>query len=234
MRAHPGTLVAAFVVVGAVAIGVAAWPHDASAGDTKRRRKPAEVNIVQAVPLEVSVSNAPLGVVAELPPVDVKSLPPVTHLGQAVGDHVVLNLVNPTTAPVFVRCNDDGTRDATEFAVPAGSKLVVTDVDWLITADQLVQAATLRLFIENRATPTTRCLAFLQTGPTTNVLNGSGSSAPGFGTTGLQAGFVVGSSARIVADLRSPSEAVNVGTTLAPITYTNATVVVRGYLVKAP
>jgi hypothetical protein len=200
------------------------------------------VNIVKSVPLEVTVSNAPLGVVAELPPVDIATLPAVTvsalptatHVGQAVNDHVVLNLVNPTTSPIFVRCNDDGTRDTAEYAVPAGSKLVVTDVDWVITANQMINFATLRLFLENKATPANRCLAFLQTGPTPALGSGGGSNEPGFGTTGMFSGFVVGSGARLVADLRSPYEAVSAGTSLATFTSLNATVVIRGYLVKAP
>jgi hypothetical protein len=241
MRAGSGTLVVTLVVLGTVALGVFARAED-PANKAAKRTGATRVNIVKSVPLEVTVSNAPLGVVAELPPVDIATLPAVTvsalptatHVGQAVNDHVVLNLVNPMTSPIFVRCNDDGTRDVTEFAVPAGSKLVVTDVDWVITASQLVQFATLRLFVENKATPANRCLTFLQTGPTTNVETGGGTYAPGFGTTGILSGFVVGSGARIVADLRTPAEAVSSGTSLAAFATTNATVVVRGYLVKAP
>jgi hypothetical protein len=110
----------------------------------------------------------------------------------------------------------------------------VTDVDWVVTDNQLLQFATLRLFVENKATPADRCLAFLQTGPTTNVLSGYGGTAPAFGTTGMFSGFVVGSGARLVADLRTPGEAVSSGTSLAAFTSPNATVVIRGYLVKAP
>jgi len=241
MRAVSVSLVITVVGLGIAALGVFARAED-PANKSAKRTGATRVNIVKSVPLEVTVSNAPLGVVAELPPVDIATLPAVTvsalptatHVGQAVNDHVVLNLVNPTTAPIFVRCNDDGTRDSTEFAVPAGSKLVVTDVDWVITGAGY-HYATLRLFVENKATPANRCLAFLQTGPSLIVLTGyGGNNEPAFGTTGMFSGFVVGSGARIVADLRSPYEAVTAGTSLAAFSYPNATVVIRGYVVKAP
>jgi hypothetical protein len=241
MRAVSVSLVVAVVGLGIAALGVFARAEDPS-NKAAKRTGATRVNIVKSVPLEVTVSNAPLGVVAELPPVDIATLPAVTvsalptatHVGQAVSDHVVLNLVNPTTSPVFVRCNDDGTRDSTEFAVPVGSKLVVTDVDWVVTANQMINFATLRLFVENRATPANRCLVFLQTGHTPQPPSGGGGTDPGFGTTGMFSGFVVGSGARVVADVRNPNEAVSAGTSLATFTSLNATVVIRGYLVKAP
>jgi hypothetical protein len=153
-----------------------------------------------------------------------------THIGQRLDDFVVLNMINPTTTPIFVRCHDDGTRDTTEFSVPTGSKMVVTDVDWLVTGSNLTAFATLRLFVEKSST---RCLAALLTGATSQANSGGfGSSAPTFGTTGVLTGFVVGAGARVVSDLRTPQTAVSSGTTIGTFPDTNATVVLRGYLVK--
>lgn len=225
MRGRRALLTGVLVLLGSAAVTAVALAQEAS-GPAKRKKKPTEVDIVQSVPLNVTLPGTPL-------PVTISSLPRSTHIGQRVEDFVVLELINPMTAPKFVRCNDDGTRDTTEFAVPAGSKLVVTDVDWVVTASFLNSYATLRLFVENR-TSSARCLAFLQTGRTTSEEpTGSGGSQPGFGTTGMLSGFVVGANARVVADLRTTTEAVNAGTAVGPITNANSTVVLRGYLTAA-
>jgi hypothetical protein len=151
-----------------------------------------------------------------------------THIGQRLDDFVVLQLINPTTSPIFVRGHDDGTRDSTEFTVPTGSRLVITETEYAIGGNG-VNFATLRLFVEKSSN---RTLVSILTNQTTNANAGSGSSAQTWGATGVISGFVVGAGARIVSDLQNVSSAAGGGTTLSAYTSTAATIVLRGYLVK--
>lgn len=213
------TRIAVTAGLAAAALAVAAFAGDGGVA-AKPKRKPAQVNVVQSVPLEFSSATSPLPV----------TVAPTTHVGQPVGDLVVLQMIQPTTSPIFVRCNDDGTRDTAEFVVPAGRKLVVTDVDWLATWGTAASLLTLRLFVENRTTSSNRCLVFLSVNATTNTSWGGGTSPEIWGSTGPRTGFVVGEDGRVVADLQRPETGVSAGTTLAPFPDTRATILLRGYL----
>jgi hypothetical protein len=151
-----------------------------------------------------------------------------THIGQRLDDFVVLNLINATTTPIFVRCHDDGTRDTTEFTVPTGYRLVVTDSDYVAQGSGAV-FATLRLFVEKSSN---RCLVALQSNVSNFANSSSGSNYTTWGSSGIVAGFVVGSGARVVADLQNVTAVPGAGTTIASFAGGNAAVVLRGYLVK--
>jgi hypothetical protein len=218
MRSRWSTLVLGLAVVAGV--GIAAWAQDSGA---KRVRKPTRVSVVESIPLtlatpvEATVSS----------PIAVGELPPTTHVNRRLDDFVVLSLVNPTTSPIFVRSHDDGTQDAAEFVVPAGRRLVVTDVDWLVHGP-FAFFMTLRVFVEKGAN---RCpVAYLTNRTANEPSDGAGSATQAFGTTGTRAGFVVGAGARVVVDLRDPRVAATSGTTLAPFTDGDTVVVLRGYL----
>jgi hypothetical protein len=172
----------------------------------------------------IGVSSLPPVAVATLPAVDVGSLPATTHNLQKVGDLVVLSLINPTTTPVFVRSHDDGATDTAEFVIPADQKLVITEVDWVATSAD--NSNVLRLFIENIST-TSRAL--VQTSPGQLTLD-----ATAVGSTNLTTGFVVGTNNRILTDVRPAASAISAGTTIGTFTDANVSVILRGYLTKAP
>jgi hypothetical protein len=52
---------------------------------------------------------------------------PLTHIGRMPSDHVVLINFGPGN---YVRVFPDGNQDVDTFAIPRGSVLVVTDVEW--------------------------------------------------------------------------------------------------------
>jgi hypothetical protein len=227
MRPRIASLVLGLAGVGVLALFIGSLTGGDASADPKKKRKPAEVNIVQSVPLEFSSALSATVDVATMPPVAVSSLPTTTHLGQQPGSLVVLNLVNPLTTPIFIRAHDDGTTDTSEFVVPSGMKLIVTDVDWVVRSPVTESYAVLRLLVENRTT-NARALVFLRTEPTYG-----GGGPPTFGTSAMVTGFVVGSGARVVADAESVANAAAAGSTVQAWTG-NAMVVLRGYLVAAP
>jgi hypothetical protein len=152
-----------------------------------------------------------------------------THIGQRLDDFVVLNLINPTASPIFVRCHDDGTRDTTEFTVPTGSRMVVTECDWYVKGSNVATTNILRLFVEKSSN---RYLAMIQPSGSANNSGSTGGGSIGtFGSTGLVSGFVVGSGARVVPDLQLPTAQIT-STTVAAFPDSNTIVVLRGYLVK--
>jgi hypothetical protein len=154
-----------------------------------------------------------------------------THIGQRLDDFVVLNMINPTTSPIFVRCHDDGTRDTAEFTVPTGSRMVVTDVDCFVKGNGYFNKNFLRLFVEKSSN---RCLAMLRPADTMITDNGSqgiSTTETTFASSGVVAGFVVGAGARVVADVITPNGTVT-SNTLTAFSGTNAVVILRGYLVK--
>ena len=171
----------------------------------------------------IGVSSLPPVAVSTLPAVDVGSLPATTHNLQKVGDFVVLSLFNPTSTPVFIRSHDDGTNDSAEFVIPADQKLVVTDVEWVATSTD--SSNVLRLLIENTST-TARTLVQLTPGQLTD--------ATATGSASLKTGIIVGTGSRIVADVRPAASAASSGTTVGTFTDANASVILRGYLTKAP
>lgn len=137
-----------------------------------------------------------------------------THVGVPVADLVVLKSAGTGGNLKFYRAGADGTIAAAEFAVPAGMRLVVTETE--------CQAATssehlLRIFIENKATPTTRTL----------VSVAATEANYGIGTrSSFTTGFSVSSAGRLVADFS------NFITEAFPDSNINTSgVVLRGYLV---
>ena len=64
-------------------------------------------------------------------PVPVKNVAegPLTHVDRLPSDHVILKLVSPQG---YFRVFSDGTLGANNFAIPADSVLVITDVDWVL------------------------------------------------------------------------------------------------------
>jgi hypothetical protein len=232
MRLRRTNLALTLAATCVVALGVAVWSGRSDAAP-KKVKKPTSVSIVESVPLDVVVSNPLEATVATLPPLQIEtmpavavaSLPATTHVGRPLDDLVVLTLINPTTTPIFVRSRDDGTRDAAEFVVLAGKRLVVTDIDWHVEHNATTDYATFRVFVEKGAD---RCLVAFLTDPNSGPVSGSFA----WGAKNLGAGFVVGAGARVVADVRASGSAAQQGTTLAPFTDTNTAIVLRGYLAQ--
>lgn len=132
------------------------------------------------------------------------------HLGQRASAHVVLEVAGGWDGGCgvaeldFSRTLSNGTSDMVNvnsvgaFRVPAGKALVVTDVDWQYVHPNGAAAAgtvqTLRLFIENLATPDDGLRAF-ESAITLSTTGAGGASEH------MTSGFVVSSSARICPDV---------------------------------
>jgi hypothetical protein len=127
----------------------------------------------------------------------------------------------------FVRIHEDGTIDTTEYAVPTGSRLFITDVDWAgagVSSARLM----LRVFVENRTTASTRSLVYAAYAQV-NTVTGSGGTEYGGVNSGIVTGFSVGPNGRIVCDVvgnNQPTVAFTTTGTSAP------TVILRGYVVS--
>jgi hypothetical protein len=153
-----------------------------------------------------------------------------THMGVPPSDIVTLISSGSGTTLKFLRANADGTTDASEFVVPTGQQLVVTDVDWAGGTKDIRTKASVRLWVENKASPSSRRLGFLrheylENAVNTTVSGGVGSSLAGGSSSGVLAGFCVASSARLTADIWDGVPT----TTFGSITWT-PTIVVRGNL----
>ncbi len=150
-----------------------------------------------------------------------------THVGVAPSDFVVLSTFDDGSSTDFRRVDAVGNRAATEFDVPDGQVLVVTDVDWSGDCGQAGDEPTLRLYVENVQTPTTRSIVFLQH----QLINdGSSGSAGGGGASSIASGFIVRTGGRLTADLVRSND--RVGTQAFDSRTSDVTVVVRGYLVR--
>jgi len=131
-----------------------------------------------------------------------------THVGVAPSDLVVLSSTGTGTNLKFVQVRPDGTIDTNEYVVPAGYRLVVTDVDWAGQQPNS-RAALLRIFEENKAAPTTRNVVYMSWCFVYTLNSGMGSQAPGGGTSGIVTGFSATNGARFTADCvdaTSPSQ----------------------------
>ena len=150
-----------------------------------------------------------------------------THVGAAPSDLVVLSFSGNYSNQKFVRVHDDGTIDTTEFAVPAGQHLIVTDVDWTgLGAASTVQDM-LRVWIENRTTSSTRSLVYTAYA-VLGTITGSGSTNYGGVNSGTVTGFAVAPSGRVVCDVVPHGSPTATFTT----TGTGPVVILRGYLVQ--
>lgn len=150
-----------------------------------------------------------------------------THVGAAPADMVVLSFSGNYTAQKFVRVHDDGTIDTTEFAVPAGQHLIVTDVDWAGYCSSSVQVM-LRVWIENRTTASTRNLVYTAFAIVGNITSSGGSQYGGV-TSSPVSGFAVGPGGRLVCDVVPHSTPTLAFTTTGSV---GPTVILRGYLVQ--
>ena len=146
--------------------------------------------------------------------------PRATHLGVPVENFVVLALVDPLGTPKFVRVNSDGTSETSEFTVPDGHALVVTDVDHVRFGGN--QSATcVRVFVKNAATGVKSLVFADATAELTNSANHGRSSS-------ALTGFAVSPGTTIVADiidLQLLSQA-----SPKPFTDVRTRILLRGYL----
>lgn len=152
-----------------------------------------------------------------------------THVGVAPSDLVVLSSSGIGANLKFYRVQPDGTIATTEYAVPSGWRLVVTDVDWAASPTgvnpQPSDKYALRVFVENRANTTVRNVVCVRL----DMYNyGAGYGNGVGGGSALVTGFSVSSAGRLTADvLAGHSLTAAFGTT----TMTNQFVVLRGYVV---
>jgi len=151
-----------------------------------------------------------------------------THLGVAPSDTVMLSFSGNYSSQKFVRIHEDGTIDTTEFTVPTGSRLFITDVDWAgagLSSARLM----LRVFVENRTTASTRSLVYTAFALVSTTSTGSGGTEYGGVNSGIVTGFSVGPNGRIVCDVvgnNQPTAAFTTTGTSVP------TVILRGYVVS--
>lgn len=139
-----------------------------------------------------------------------------THLGVAPDDMVTLRSSGTGATLKFYRVGTDGSTDASEYSVPSGTKLVVTDVEAYVNSGGA--PSMIRIYIENKTTPSTRSIVSF---PGTEAY-GSNSGYMKFSST---AGFVVSPAARIIAD--APSSL----TWSFPYTSNAPTLILHGYVV---
>lgn len=161
----------------------------------------------------------------------------VSHLGQNVSDHVVLRdgslagryVDDVCTSGSFkgrglFRVSPDGTLASAPFTVPAGRRLVITDVDWTVSGTtlglSLAPGATVRTRIQigNGSTLTTVFLS-----ATVQVESGGTYVA---GSEQLTAGFVVAPNTSICPSAVEFSSGALISANLIEFT-------LRGYLINA-
>jgi hypothetical protein len=134
-------------------------------------------------------------------PVLVRDVNASTHLGRKASDMVSLSgLFNNSGEIFFLRTLPDG--NATSFTIPAGKVLVITDVNWQITAGNPGTVARLLLRIDNLANPALIRDVF----DSVITLNSGGVNGA---NENLRAGIVVSSAAKITAHLTIPSGALD-------------------------
>jgi hypothetical protein len=132
----------------------------------------------------------------------------VSHLGQKIDDHVVLELIGGVKGGYgpqqhdWVRCMPDGTRaqgtgPGGQFRVPKGSALVITDVDWqynLSSGPGVMQVFRLFVVPLDDDSPSAGNRVF----ESAVVLGTQGS---GGASVSMTTGFVVSSKARLGVDV---------------------------------
>ena len=123
-----------------------------------------------------------------------------THLGRKASEIVSLSgLFNANGEIFFMRTMPDGTVSS-QFTIPAGKVLIITDVNWQIEAGNPGTVARLSLRIENLANP----IFFRNVHNSVLTLNSAGINAL---NERLSAGIAVSSAAKITANLTAPSGA---------------------------
>ena len=124
-----------------------------------------------------------------------------THLGRKASEMVSLSgLFNTSGEVFFLRTLPDG--NATSFTIPAVKVLVITDVNWQITAGNPGTVARLSLRIDNLANPALIRDVF----DSVITLNSGGVNGA---NENLRAGIVVSSAAKITAHLTIPTGALD-------------------------
>lgn len=151
-----------------------------------------------------------------------------THVGVAPSDLVVLSSSGTGTNLKFYRVQPDGTIGTSEYAVPTGFRLVVTDVDWtgqIGSNPTSTDKYALRVYVENRANSSIRNLVCTRL----DVVMYANQFGSGLGSTSaLVTGFSVSSGGRLTADV-APGNALTTG---FAVTLMNTQIVVlRGYVV---
>jgi len=122
-----------------------------------------------------------------------------THLGRKASEMVSLSgLFNNSGEIFFMRTLPDGT--ATSFTIPAGKVLIITDVNWQISAGTPGTVSRLNLRIENLANPALIRNVY----DSVITLNSAGVNGS---NENLRAGIVVSSAAKITANMTIPSGA---------------------------
>ena len=111
-----------------------------------------------------------------------------THVGVPPSATVMLTSQGLGSSLKFYRLSPDGTVATSEYTVPTGVRLMVTDVEFATTITAGVVA---RLYVENRTTTTTRNLVALVPGASSSSYGGQASPVTGFS---------VSPAGRIVAD----------------------------------
>ena len=125
----------------------------------------------------------------------------LTHLGRKPSEMVSLSgLFNTSGEIFFLRTLPDG--NATSFTIPAGKVLVITDVNWQVTAGNPGTVTRLLLRIDNLANPALIRDVF----DSVLTLNSGGVSGS---NENLRAGIVVSSAAKITAHVTIPTGALN-------------------------
>ena len=147
-----------------------------------------------------------------------------THIGQSVDDFVVLKLINTTgnfNQALFAEVDTvNATVGTTEYTVPDGHLLVVTDVEW--GAQAAGTPVAMRVQLESKADATKRIAVAVCQG-----VNG--------GRNHTTTGFVVSQSVSIRADAPGGSRIDDPTFLTGWGTATNNTLVIlRGYLTEAP
>lgn len=124
-----------------------------------------------------------------------------THVGRKASEMVNLSgLFNSSGEIFFLRTLPDG--NATSFTIPAGKVLIITDVNWQITAGNPGTVARLSLRIDNLANPALIRDVF----DSVITLNSAGVNGS---NENLRAGIVVSSAAKITAHLTAPTGALD-------------------------
>lgn len=139
-------------------------------------------------------------------------------MGQLPVDHVTLEGVSATGGSTldFFRVGQDGIREAAEFSPPTTKCLVITELDWLVTASAATtpgELKTLRISIVNVASGQDNIVF-----ETTITVNNSGQGGI---NEKMKSGFVVSSKGKIRAAPSTVGGVVSIDH-----------VILRGYLTK--
>ncbi len=124
-----------------------------------------------------------------------------THLGRKASEIVNLSGISLLTGEItFLRTLPDG--KASEFTIPAGKVLVITDVNWQVASGNPGSVSRLSLRIDNLANPIFIRNVYESVVTLTSAgVNGSNER--------LGAGIVISSAAKLTATVTIPSGALN-------------------------